>query len=82
MDTGMNETMIFKGGGYGYRDAILGAMRPRFQSWYGTTDQPRDLVPPVTGGLPKRPSAWKIIKAWIVYHVKWFVYFIRLGKNP
>ena len=77
-----DRTLIFKGGGYCGHHTIFGAIPPRFHHWYGTTDQPRDLVPPPDGGLPKRPSAWKIAKAWIVYHVKWLGYLLRLRRNP
>jgi len=81
MKNGFGGGLIFKGGGYGDQ-STWGALRPRFHDWYNTTDQPRDLVPPVDGGLPKKPSAWKLLKSWITYHVKWLGYLIRLRRNP
>lgn len=68
----MHDYVIFKGGCGGHvgvRHAI--GIPARHYHWTGTTDEPRNPVPPRDGGLDKPPNRWKRFKRWLAYYMRW-----------
>ena len=63
-----------KGGGYGRTFGGGIGVRLRHHNWTGTTDLPRNPVPPVNGGLEKKPSPWK-------RSINWFKFIVRQLKK-
>ena len=64
---------VGKGGGYGRTFGGVVGVRLRHRYWTGTTDLPRPPVPPLDGGLEKKPNTWKRF-------VNWFKWVIKGGK--